>query len=170
MLEGDQDGFKDTQANDAADEGERNPERRMNPQRRLVIDLNERCAADHHETHDAKRKKGRPIGGIMIADYYFIRKQQLIAEQNKDALGFEYMLLMEHITICARMYKEEHNVADVIDEAEEELKQVETVVVSSEKRQEVFNENLATKKQTSKIQIDNFEFLNNKLCSNKTYK
>ena len=84
-----------------------------------------------------------------------IHKQQLIAEQNKDALGFEYMLLMEHITICARMYKEEHNVADVIDEAEEELKQVETVVVSSEKRQEVFNENLATKKQTSKIQIDN---------------
>lgn len=68
-----------------------------------------------------------------------IRQQQVIAEQNQDEKGFEYMLLMEHITICARMYKEEHNIPDAPDEMTEELKNVETVIVLSEKRQEIFS-------------------------------
>lgn len=84
-----------------------------------------------------------------------IRKQQLIAEQNKDALGFEYMLLMEHITICARMYKEEHNIADAIDEAEQELKNVETVIVLPEIRQDNYMEAQPKKINKQKIKEDN---------------
>lgn len=85
-----------------------------------------------------------------------IRKQQVIAEQNQDEKGFDYMLIMEHITICARMYKEEHKIPDAVDEMEEEAKLVETVVVLSEKRQEIFNENSLSKaERPKKIQEDN---------------
>lgn len=84
-----------------------------------------------------------------------IRKQQLIAEQNQDELGFEYMLIMEQITISARMYKEENNIPDAIDEDAEALKQIETVVVLSEKRQEIFNEKGINKTIKPKIQEDN---------------
>lgn len=84
-----------------------------------------------------------------------IRKQQVIAEQNQDELGFEYMLIMEQITISARMYKEENNIPDAIDEDAEELALIETVVVLTEKRQEIFNEMGSTKISKSKIQEDN---------------
>lgn len=85
-----------------------------------------------------------------------IRKQQVIAEQNQDELGFEYMLIMEQITISARMYKEENNIPDAVNEMEEEAKLVETVVVLSEKRQEIFNENALPKAQRpKKIEEDN---------------
>ena len=84
-----------------------------------------------------------------------IRQQQLIAEQNKDALGFEYMLLMEQITISARVYKEENNIPDAIDEDAEALKQIETVVVLAEKRQEIVNEIASAKISKPKIQEDN---------------
>lgn len=84
-----------------------------------------------------------------------IRKQQLIAEQNQDELGFEYMLIMEQITISARMYKEENNIPDAQDEDAEALKQIETVVVLSEKRQEVFNEKRINKTIKPNIQEEN---------------
>lgn len=84
-----------------------------------------------------------------------IRQQQLIAEQNKDALGFEYMLLMEQITISARVYKEENNIPDAIDEDVDALKQIETVVVLAEKRQEIVNEIASAKISKPKIQEDN---------------
>ncbi len=84
-----------------------------------------------------------------------IRQQQLIAEQNKDALGFEYMLLMEQITISARVYKEENNISDAIDEDVDALKQIETVVVLAEKRQEIVNEIASAKISKPKIQEDN---------------
>lgn len=84
-----------------------------------------------------------------------IRQQQLVAEQNKDAIGFEYMLLMEQITISARVYKEENNIPDAIDEDAEALKQIETVVVLSEKRQEIVNEIASAKISKPKIQEDN---------------
>lgn len=67
-----------------------------------------------------------------------IRKQQVIAQQNKDEKGFELLLLWEHITISARIYKEEHNIPDAIDEMAGELKNIETVVVLSEKRKVVY--------------------------------
>lgn len=84
-----------------------------------------------------------------------IRKQQVIAEQNQDELGFEYMLIMEQITISARMYKEEYNIPDAIDEDAEELALIETVVVLTEKRQEIFNEMVTAKISKPKIQEDN---------------
>lgn len=84
-----------------------------------------------------------------------IRQQQLVAEQNKDALGFEYMLLMEQITISARVYKEENNISDAIDEDVDALKQIETVVVLAEKRQEIVNEIASAKISKPKIQEDN---------------
>jgi len=84
-----------------------------------------------------------------------IRKQQVIAEQNQDELGFEYMLIMEQITISARMYKEENNIPDAIDEDAEELALIETVVVLTEKRQDIFNEMTSTKISKPKIQEDN---------------
>lgn len=84
-----------------------------------------------------------------------IRQQQLIAEQNKDALGFEYMLLMEQITISARVYKEENNIPDAIDEDTDALKQIETVVVLAEKRQEIVNEMISARFSKPKIQEDN---------------
>lgn len=80
-----------------------------------------------------------------------IRKQQVIAEQNRDEKGFDYMLIMEHITICARMYKEENNIPDAIDEMEEEAKLIETVVILSEKRQELYEENSRPKTSKPKI-------------------
>lgn len=84
-----------------------------------------------------------------------IRQQQLVAEQNKDAIGFEYMLLMEQITISARVYKEENNISDAIDEDVDALKQIETVVVLAEKRQEIVNEIASAKISKPKIQEDN---------------
>lgn len=84
-----------------------------------------------------------------------IRKQQVIAEQNQDELGFEYMLIMEQITISARMYKEENNIPDAIDEDTEELALIETVIVLTEKRQEIFNEMASAKTSKPKIQEDN---------------
>ncbi|MBA3707164.1 MAG: hypothetical protein H0W84_15055 [Bacteroidetes bacterium] len=80
-----------------------------------------------------------------------IRKQQVIAEQNKDEKGFDLLLLWEHITICARMYKEEHNVPDSVDEMAEEAKLVETVIILAEKRQEIYEESSQLKTSKPKI-------------------
>jgi hypothetical protein len=84
-----------------------------------------------------------------------IRQQQVIAEQNQDEKGFDYMLIMEHITICARIYKEEHDIPDAIDEMAEEAKLIETVVVLSEKRQEIFNDSIPKTQRQKKIEEDN---------------
>jgi hypothetical protein len=75
-----------------------------------------------------------------------IRKQQVIAEHNKDEKGFELLLIWEHITICARMHKEEHNIPDAVDEMEEEGKLIETVIVLAEKRQEIYSESVKMSK------------------------
>lgn len=84
-----------------------------------------------------------------------IRKQMLIAEQEKNGKGFEYMLIMEHITICARMHKEEFNIQDAVDEMEEGAKLVETVVILSDTRQEVYKGQSKTSIQKQKpIQED----------------
>jgi hypothetical protein len=48
--------------------------------------------------------------------------------------------------------KEEHCIPDAIDESEEELKSIETVVVLPEKRREIFSE--PTKAQRPKIEED----------------
>ncbi len=83
-----------------------------------------------------------------------IRKQLLIARQNEDEKSFELMLKWEHITICARMHKEEHNIPDTVYESEKNIKEIESVIILSEKRQEILTEIIH---QKSRQQITNNE-------------
>jgi hypothetical protein len=72
-----------------------------------------------------------------------VRKQLAIARQNEDEKGYELMLMWEHITICARMHKEEYNIPDALVEKEEI--QPEAIIAITEKRQELLKEALKPK-------------------------
>ena len=78
-----------------------------------------------------------------------VRQQMLIAEQNKDELGFELMLLWEHLTICARMHKQEFNVPDEEEEKIAVEQEEEVVENLQDKRQEIIAETIKIKKQKS---------------------
>lgn len=83
----------------------------------------------------------------LVKRLVIIRKQLLIAQQNKDEKGFELMLKWEHITICARMHKEEYNIPDSLTEQKENIEEIETVIVLSEKRQNVLTEVINKKRE-----------------------
>ncbi len=91
-----------------------------------------------------------------------IRKQLRMAAENKDEKGYELMLQWEHITICARMHKEEFNIPDSLIEQENKNQLLETEQETSnslsEKRQEIITEILNEKQlpqKKQKLETDN---------------
>ena len=76
-----------------------------------------------------------------------VRKQLAIARQNEDEKGYELMLMWEHITICARMHKEEYNIPDALIEKEKTEIEIEPEAITAitEKRQELLKEALKPK-------------------------
>ena len=84
-----------------------------------------------------------------------IRKQQVIAEQDANAKGWELLMLWEQITIEARIFKEEKSIPDAISEPTEELSYDEPEVATlSEKRVEVFNKASEQKKEKTSTNED----------------
>jgi hypothetical protein len=77
-----------------------------------------------------------------------IRKQKVMAAQNQDEKGFDLMLQWEHITICARIHKEEFNIPDAPIEKQDNEIEIETepIIILSEKRQEILTQTLKPKK------------------------
>jgi len=68
------------------------------------------------------------------------RTQQVMAVEQKNEKAWEYLKIMEEIIIHARIYKEENNIPDTIDELEENVKDIETYVQLPEMRKEIFTE------------------------------
>ena len=68
------------------------------------------------------------------------RTQQVMAVEQKNEKAWEYLKIMEEIIIQARIYKEENNIPDTIDELEENVKDIETYVQLPEMRKEIFTE------------------------------
>jgi hypothetical protein len=68
------------------------------------------------------------------------RTQQVMAAEQKNEKAWEYLKIMEEIIIHARIYKEENNIPDTIDELEENVKDIETYVQLPEMRKEIFTE------------------------------
>ena len=58
----------------------------------------------------------------------------------KNEKAWEYLKIMKEIIMHASVYKEENNVADNIDELEENIKDVETYIQLPDVRQEVFTD------------------------------
>ncbi|MHB8258698.1 MAG: hypothetical protein ACYDCN_00370 [Bacteroidia bacterium] len=68
------------------------------------------------------------------------RTQQVMAAEQKNEKAWEYLKIMEEIIIHARIYKEENNIPDTIDELEENVKGIETYLQLPEMRKEIFTE------------------------------
>jgi hypothetical protein len=68
------------------------------------------------------------------------RTQQVMAVEQKNEKAWEYLKIMEEIIIHARIYKEENNIPDTIDELEENVKDIETYIQLPEMRKEIFTE------------------------------
>ena len=68
------------------------------------------------------------------------RTQQVMAAEQKNEKAWEFLKIMEEIIIHARVYKDENNIADMVDELEEGIKDVETYIQLPEVRQEIFTD------------------------------
>lgn len=84
------------------------------------------------------------------------RTQQVHASEQENEKAFELLRIMEEIIILARIYKEENEVTDTLDELKENVKDVESYVSLEKNRQKVFS-NDASNKSTRKIIIENNE-------------
>ncbi|MCC6690272.1 MAG: hypothetical protein IT235_01945 [Bacteroidia bacterium] len=67
-------------------------------------------------------------------------QQYLFAEKMKDEKAGEFLNIMERIIIEARTYKAENNIPDTLSEIEKAIADVETVIVKSEDRMEIYPE------------------------------
>ena len=69
LLDGDEKRFEDAQAGDGAEEGQRNPEGGMHPERWREMDLDERGADGDKQTDSDQREEGRRIGRIVMFEH-----------------------------------------------------------------------------------------------------
>jgi hypothetical protein len=82
------------------------------------------------------------------------RTQQVHATEQENEKAYTYLRMMEEIIIQARIYKEENNIEDQLDELEENVKNIETYTSIQEDRRSTFIESAKKMRKIPIIEND----------------
>ena len=82
------------------------------------------------------------------------RIQQVHATEQENEKAYTYLRMMEEVIIHARIYKEENNIEDQLDELEENVKDIETYTSIQENRRSTFIESAKKTRKTPIIEND----------------
>ncbi len=83
-----------------------------------------------------------------------VNMQSVLAEQKKDSATLDLLEVWRSQLIAARIHKQENNIPDALNEIQEAIADIETVVAQAEERKEILEEENFPEPTRRKIQSE----------------